>query len=352
MYQLKKTLMAGVMGTVLMTSSVGMAAGNVGAYAGIAASVVGAGISIASMLLTNTYAYLGSCLIGFINTDPLQVGAEFMVLQAIKSAKDKWEPEPKEKYQKTAQANGGSSGGSRDGVTFDQLQNTLPFQAASLQNVGIESIEVGPELAEIATADTRGKILTGLTYFQEKTADKETQGSKVGVNTGAGSCDAAYLICSRDLTSTERSEIKSTQQQNLQFFSTAGVAHAELGLISVQQAMANDGKKAEESSEKTNDKNKKKKDESKETKTPTSNLGTTETSSSSESVQLSSSGVTMVNDLSKVPAGANTVSAMKKVALMNLELAQRLNQGNMLQGSILTVDAARALTQTTEIRGK
>ena len=41
------------------------------------------------------------------------------------------------------------------------------------------------------------------------------------------------------------------------------------------------------------------------------------------------------------------MAAQKIVALMNLELAQRLNQGNALQGSTLVIEAARALPNTS-----
>ena len=45
----------------------------------------------------------------------------------------------------------------------------------------------------------------------------------------------------------------------------------------------------------------------------------------------------------------DVVSAMKIVTMMNMELAQRLNQGNMLQGATLTIEAARALSDTAGI---
>ena len=126
------------------------------------------------------------------------------------------------------------------------------------------------------------------------------------------------------MKSAEEEAVIARQQQNEQNFATAGVAHAELGLMSVQQAMANDK----------------------------SSLSREEMKASIEKIrkEMENGKAVTAQDLSTlIGTGSNTVAAMKIVSLMNLELAQRLNQGNMMQGATLAAEAARALTQTAEI---
>ena len=123
----------------------------------------------------------------------------------------------------------------------------------------------------------------------------------------------------------EEDAVRTTQKVNEQNFGTAGIAHAELGLKSVQQAIANDGDSA------------------------VGNAGT-KVGSDQANASLATSQTTSVQDLSKlIGTGANTAAAQKIVALMNLELAQRLNQGNMMQGAALTIEAARAFPKTSGI---
>ena len=326
MKNFKKSLMAGLTAGVLMSSTPGMAAG----------SWLSVGATTAGLALTTVYTFFNGGIIVWMeatNVDPLQLVAEGLVLYQMYNIKDKWEPEPKEEYQKAACNNGGGSSGSDGGTTYESNTEKLPFQTASLQNVGIEAIGIGTMLAEITSAETRTKILNELAALQTKSSDNSSSSSSSGSTSsstsgssssssskiaGAGSCEASYSVCSKysELSAEEKEKVFSKQVLNEQDYGTAGLAHAELGLKSVQQAIANDGD---------------------------SSVGTQETSSSADNVTLVAGETKSVQDLSKlIGTGANTVSAMKIVSLMNLELAQRLNQGNMMQGSLLTIEAARA----------
>lgn len=321
MKKLKSVLMAGVMAGMLMTSGAGMASGNSGAWIGAGVSAVG---TIYSFLMTffngGTVVIMGWGTV--VNVDPAQLAAEAGVLYQMYNVKDEWEPEPADEYQKAAENNGGTGGGAgAGGVSLDMTAQKLSFVVASLKNVGIEAIGVGPSLGEIANDETRTKIFTELSFVQPKGSAKSTK-TKESEIPGAGDCSASYSVCLKEMKSTEEEEVIARQKQNEQNFGTAGVAHAELGLMSVQQAMANDGNGA---------------------------VGKAGAQSSAKTDFTASKVSTVQNLASAVGTGKNTVAAMKIVSLMNLELAQRLNQGNMMQGSTLTIEASRALTQTADI---
>ena len=317
MKQFKKTLMAGAMASVLVIAKPLLAGSS---WTGVGLSSLGTMVG-----LVFTF-YTGGTLIvmpGTLNIDPVQLAAEGLVLNQMYNVKDKWEPEPQKEYEQAAQSNGaGGGGGGASMPTYSSMIQKLPFIAASLQNVGIEAVDVGPELVEIASADARSKVLENLGWLQEK-GSATTSSEETEANPGAGSCAASYSVCLRDMTAEEENAVSSLQRVNGQNYGTAGITHAELGLKSVQQAIANDGG---------------------------SSVGKAGTASSSENVSLIAGKTTSIQDLSKlIGTGANTVAAMKIVSLMNLELAQRLNQGNMLQGSALTIEAARAFPNTAGI---
>ena len=314
MASLKQKLMVGVMaGTIALAPVAGMAKG-ASAWAGLAASAVGGVVS-------NVVAFKGADTIiwmpGTANTDPAQIAAEVGVLQAIKKVKYNWKPQPEKEYERAANSNGGSSGSGGGDPGVNSLTKTLGFEVGSLQNVGIEAIGVGPELSAIISTDTRTQILGELEAFQPTSGAT----SEEKADTGAGSCSAPYTICQKELTSNEKTALNTRQEQNQQWFGTAGIAHAELGLKSVYQAIVDDG----------------------------GAIGAVGASASSEEIKVAMSNAqnVKVQDLTGlIGIAQNTVMAQKIVALMNLELAQRLNQGNMLQGSALTIDAARALRKT------
>ena len=314
MKQFKKTLMAGGLAVALTASVSASAGGNTGAYIGIAANAASIALTL---IFPPPWVVIG------VNIDAAQIVAEYMVYKAMKETEFVWDPEPAEEYQQAAQSNGsGGGGGGASMPTYSSMIQKLPFIAASLQNVGIEAVDVGPELAEIASQDARSKVLENLGWLQEK-GSATTSSEEAEANPGAGSCTASYSVCLRDMTAEEENAVSSLQRVNEQNYGTAGITHAELGLKSVQQAIANDGG---------------------------SSVGKAGTASSSENVTLAAGKKTSVQDLSKlIGTGANTVAAMKIVSLMNLELAQRLNQGNMMQGSALTIEAARAFQNTSGI---
>ena len=313
MIKLKRKLLASVtLGTLLTSTKV--LAGGMSSWGGIA-------ISGATMVLGILLSlYMGPRVVWqpTINADPAQLVAEFLVYNQLKDTKDNWEPEPQDTYQKAAENNGGcnGSGGGSSSAT-KSLSSPLKFEIASLVNIGIEAVGVGAGLGEIATDSTRSEILTKLAFCQEKSV-ATVDPSEESTSTTAGSCSAPYSICIEPLTSEKEEEIIATQNENLQNYGTAGIAHAELGLKSVQQAIVDD-------------------------------VGAEATSASQEGLEatLETTKVTQVQNLKGlIGKGGNTVAEMKIVALMNLELAQRLNQGNMLQGSALTIEAARAFPDT------
>ena len=252
-----------------------------------------------------------------INTDPLQIIAEAGVLYTMKHITDKWQPEPATDYQQAAADNGRYE--QMEFIPENGLENPMNFQVAALQNVGIEALNIGPDLSSILSA--RNQILSELEYFQPKPSN-----SGNSTSAEAGTCSATYSICKKALTTTQKKTISANQVKNEQWYGTAGIAHAELGLKAVQQAIVDDGGSL-----------------TKEDTSPTQNgaitaFGTT-------------TGKNMaVQDLSGlIGTGRNTYNAMKIVAMMNLELAQRLNEGNMLQGSTLVIEAARAFPRTSDI---
>ena len=324
MCKLKQKLMAGITAGAVVLGTVSSAfAGN---WMEPAMASVGSliGILLAVMLTPTTILIPGLPM----NIDPVQIAEEAGLLVMMMNAKDQWQPKPQKEYKEAAQSNGGGGGGGGGDIDNNttSLVATLSFQVASLHNVGIEAIDVGPALSDVISAETRNDILTKLGTFQPSTgtsSSSNTNNNTTGNQNppGAGSCAAPYTICEREVTDTEKAEIAVRQEQNQQWFATAGIAHAELGMKSVYQAIVNDG----------------------------GAIDATGASASQEEVKVAMANAknVKVQDLTGlIGIAVNTVMAQKIVALMNLELAQRLNQGNMLQGSTLTIEAAKALRKT------
>lgn len=315
MRQFKKTLMVGVVTSMLMTSTSGMAG----------SPWLSAGLSTVGLIYSGLMTFLNGGITVWMmgtNVDAAQLTAETVLVFQMANVKDKWEPKPAKEYEKAAQSNGSGSGPGGVNPTYSSNLQIFPFKVASLQNVGIESVDVGSELSYISSTETRSEILEKLAWLQEKGSTTDSS-EKTDKKSGAGSCSASYSVCLRDMNTEEEMAVSSLQEVNKQNYGTAGIAHAELGLKSVQQAIANDGD---------------------------SSVGKAGASSSSENVTLPPGTKRDVQDLSKlIGTGANTVAAMKIVVLMNLELAQRLNQGNMMQGSALTIEASRAFSDTSAI---
>lgn len=325
MCKLKQKLMAGIVaGTVVFGVTPGMAGS---AWTGIAInSLVSIGGDLLSYLGANKVIWMAPAG----NLDPIQLAEEVGVLTMMKKVKYEWKPKPQKEYQEAAGANGGGSGGGGGDINgSDSLTKTLGFQAASLYNVGIEAIGVGPALSEIISDSTREDILSKLEPFQTSTgrASSSSSSSSSSGNQnppGAGSCEAPYTICEEEVTTEQQTELNLRQEQNKQWFATAGIAHAELGMKSVYQAMINDGGLL---------------------------AGSAAAQEEIRAAMADGKNSIKVQDLSGlIGIAVNTVMAQKIVALMNLELAQRLNQGNMLQGSILTIEAAKALRKTGDLQ--
>lgn len=291
MKRLQKTLLAGLMATTLWSSCVqAKSSSNSGwTSAAVSAASMVAGIVISAFKSGETVMMIIS------NIDPAQVALEYMVLKEMKKLNVEWDPEPKDSYEQAAKSNSGAQNGEDDNPPGDFESATaagaFPFQVSVLQNVGIESVGVGSDLSSLVADTARMAVLEGLAY--SKPSDGST--SESSKSSGAGSCGAGYSICFNDLTQSYLAEVSTKQTQNEQYFGTAGVARSELALKAVQQGIVDDN-----------------------------------------------GGVAGL-----VGTGKNTTAAMKIVALMNLELAQRLNLGNMLQGSTLTVEAARAFKKVT-----
>ena len=182
---------------------------------------------------------------------------------------------------------------------------------------------IAPKLKQPKSSSTG----TGSSGTTEETASQD-----------AGSCSAPYSVCLLDGWDDQKKvELLARQNNNEQWFSTAGIAHAELGLKSIQLAMANDGNGEGESS----------------ALSPNGldvSVDSTKASVEQVNAMLAAGQAVQTGDLTGlIGTGMNTAWAEKIVALMNLELGQRLNQGNMLQGSALTIEASRALKKTGEI---
>ncbi len=317
MCKLKQKLMAGIVaGAITCASTTGVA----GDWTGPAITAAGSLVGVFSSLLAPMLVVMP----GTLNVDAVQIAEEVGLLLMMRNAKDEWKPKPQKEYQQAAGANGGGSGdGGGDINGSDSLTKTLGFQVAALYNVGIEAIDVGPELSEVISSDTRGKILSELEPFQVATGTASSTGDEDNDLSGAGSCTAPYTICEKELTSDEKTVMNTRQEQNQQWFATAGIAHAELGMKSVYQAMVNDGGVL---------------------------AGSGASQEEIKAAMASGMANIKVQDLSNlIGIAVNTVMAQKIVALMNLELAQRLNQGNMLQGSVLTIEAANALRKAGEL---
>ena len=327
MKKIQNSLLASVMATTLFVSPVWAKSSSNGSSSNWTGTVISAAQLVASGIM-NFMGDGATVLMLISNIDPAQVALEYMVLKEKKKLNVEWDPEPKDSYEKAAQNNGGGgsgSGGSGDnpagGMSIVTEQEAFSFQVAVLQNVGIEAAGVGPDLSSLVAETARTAVLNNLAYLKPSDGSKRED----EVNIGAGSCAAGYSVCLNDLTEEEKTTVSSNQIKNEQYFGTAGAARAELALKTVQQAIVDDGGGNDTA------------------KSAAESAGV-------DTTDISGSQVTTVQGLSHlIGSGKNTTSAMKIVALMNLELAQRLNLGNMLQGSTLTVEAARAFKQVTAL---
>ena len=237
----------------------------------------------------------------FANVDAAQLALEGLVYAAMLDVTDKWDPEPKESYQKAAQNNEDNASVDMSGVT-NEKEADLSFETEVLTNVGIEALNV-LEVSDIAGArDKAVEKLTRLTY------------------------DGDTLVLNTELTQQEDGAIEEMQTKNYQWISTAGIARAELGLETAYQAAVDAGGAAADS-------------------------GITGDSSNDDNIQMAAATAGTANlTLKQLPNSVTSTGMAQRVqTLMNLELAQRVNLSNALQGNVLSIEAARALKNSPRV---
>ena len=136
------------------------------------------------------------------------------------------------------------------------------------------------------------------------------------------SSDGAAQLKSAETSDKVLAEITQAQTDNYHLLSTAGIARAELGLKSTYaaSALARDN----------------------QTESPTNQ---------NEAEKKAEETFLKQQNLTEMPAGITSIAyGMRVQSLMNLELAQRINMANTLQGNILSIEAARALTNAGKRR--
>ncbi len=254
---------------------------------------VGIGLGAASGLIsyfcTDFFQVIG------VNMDPAQLAFEALIYNEMRRVTDKWRPEPAEAYHMAAQDNENDMPVPMDGLTED---GAYPFETQALTNVGIEVLGL-QDISSLALGQRQ--VMSGLTRL---TYD----GDEAALDT--------------DLTQEGEIRISDMQAANYQNMSTAGIARAELGLETTYQSSLNIGGQAANTS-----------------------MGLTQDASNQSGVTMAAAQTENPNPtLHELPGTIqSTGMAMRVQTLMNLELAQRINLANALQGNLLSIEAARAL---------
>ncbi len=275
-----------------------------GAAAGVAQGVISAALGpqwgqiigsaaggLMAYIMTDFFYEMGA------NVDAAQLALETGVYLAMRNVTDKWDPEPKKSYQAAAKNNEDSASVPTTSLTPDNLQaEDLAFKAGVLKNVGIETLGI-ETVSDIY--GSRDAVVENLTYMNY---------------------DGDDLVLDDQLTANQMTQISEMQAKNYQWISTAGVARAELGLETAYQAAVDAG--AGMAGEITQD-----------------------NASGDDNITMATSQLDAVN--TSVAAMPSTITStgmgMRVQAVENLELAQRINLSNALQGNVLSVEAARAL---------
>ncbi len=290
--KLKNTVASALIAGMLMLSSP-VKAGN--AISGWGQIIGGAAGGALSWIMTEFFTMIA------VNVDPIQLAAEGLVYAAMLEVTDKWEPEPQESYEKAAQNN---DDGSQTSLATVTEEGALPFEVQSLKNVGIEVLN----LKDVASlAQGRAMVAEGISVMV-------SDGSDINF----------------DLNDAQLDTVNSNQSKNYQWMSTAGLARAELGLKTAFQAAGDAGGEVQSAS------------------------GQTGNGNSENDVELAASeGFVKNQSLTELPSAVtSTAGAMRVQTLMNMELAQRVNLSNALQGSILSIEAARALKNAGSYRSR
>ena len=225
-----------------------------------------------------------------VNFDPIQLAAEWAVLNAMKRVTYEWPP-MQDEYTKAGQNNEDD----KEISNPTSKEEALPFEISSLTAVGLEAL------------DLKGfePLVNGRPIVIEDM-------SKMQVTSAGGA-----QLKSAETSDKVLAEIVQKQDQNYRLLSSAGVARAELALKSTYQASAS----------------------------ARGGQASTEPQAPDNEVQQEAEEqFSEQQDLVKLPAGITSIAyAMRVQTLMNLELAQRINLSNALQGNILSIEAAREL---------
>lgn len=292
---------SGAVGGLVMGAAGGLITATLGAaWSQIIMGTVG---TLMTILLTDYWFMLA------VNIDAPQLALEYLVYNAMKNVTDKWDPEPAKKYKQAACSNecGSSVDTSDMDKDVEETEYKWDFEVQVLKDIGIETLGL-KKINELA--EGRNTVINDLSQLTYKNGKLEL--------------DA-------DLTHQSVMSIKHKQSENYQWMSTAGIARAELGLETAYQAAVDAGGDA--ASEITID----------------GQSGTISSSTSgNEAIEMSTASPDgPVNyTLKELPSNVTSTGMAQRVqSLMNLELAQRVNLANTLQGNSISIEAARALKQ-------
>ncbi len=224
------------------------------------------------------------------NIDSAQLSGEIKILNTMKRVTYEWPP-MQDEYTKAGQNNEDD----KEISNPTSKEEALPFEISSLTAVGLEALDLqGFE----PLVNGRPIVINDM--------------SKMQVTSAGGA-----QLKSAETSDKVLAEIVQKQDQNYRLLSSAGVARAELALKSTYQASAS----------------------------ARGGQASTEPQAPDNEVQQEAEEqFSEQQDLVKLPAGITSIAyAMRVQTLMNLELAQRINLSNALQGNILSIEAAREL---------
>ena len=233
-----------------------------------------------------------------INIDPATIAAEALVLVAMKKVTDKWDPEPTDHYQMAAKENEDGKSPEVNLTEESEEAKGLYYKVEVLENIGLEALGL-KGVADMA--NSRERVMQGISEIE---------------------IDGDHTKCKSDLNEAQVAVICELQDRNYMWLSTAGVARSELGLKTAYQASAEMGG-GEVSGE-----------------------GLSPVSGNEGDEQMVGAG-DLPNEFVPLPQLPSKISStaygMRVQSVMNLEFAQRINLANVLQGNLLTIEAARVL---------
>lgn len=292
---------SGAVGGLIMGAAGGLITATLGAaWSQIIMGTIG---TLMTIIWTDYFFMLAA------NIDAAQLALEYMVYDAMKDVTDEWDPAVTDRYEKAAKtnetenptANVPTDDMSKDTATEPEKYN-WDFEVQVLKNIGIEVVNK-KKIYELAEGRTEVvDKLSQLVYSK------------------------GNLVLDTDLNHQTFMIIKDRQAKNFQWMSTAGIARAELGLETAYQAAVDAGGDA--ASDITSD-----------TSGSEAILMSTQAPNEDKNEQVALKDMPTHKDFQTAAA------QMRVQSLMNLELAQRINLANTLQGNSLSIEAARALKQ-------